>query len=75
MSLFDDAVFGERPDAAELADEKRAEQIGMYLDAHDVRPYTRFFAVVDDAHYAEEDAKVRGLYPPIGHGYPREDDQ
>ncbi|MCX4519668.1 hypothetical protein OG402_18965 [Streptomyces anulatus] len=47
----------------------------MYLDAHDVRPYTRFFAVVDDAHYAEEDAKVRGLYPPIGHGYPREDDQ
>ncbi|WP_098020666.1 hypothetical protein [Streptomyces sp. b62] len=75
MSLFDDALFGERPDAAELADEKRAERIGMYLDAHDVRPYTRFFAVVDDAHYAEEDAKVRGLYPPIGHGYPKEDDQ
>ncbi|MEU5033287.1 hypothetical protein AB0G48_03915 [Streptomyces rubiginosohelvolus] len=75
MSLFDDALFGERPDAAELADEKRAERIGMYLDAHDVRPYTRFFAVVDDAHYAEEDAKVRGLYPPIGHGYPREDGQ
>ncbi|NEE32370.1 hypothetical protein G3M53_43850 [Streptomyces sp. SID7982] len=75
MSLFDDALFGERPDAAELADEKRAERIGMYLDAHDVRPYTRFFAVVDDAHYAEEDAKVRGLYPPIGHGYPKEDGQ
>ncbi|ARI52011.1 hypothetical protein A6E92_07375 [Streptomyces sp. S8] len=75
MSLFDDALFGERPDAAELADEKRAERIGMYLDAHDVRPYTRFFAVVDDAHYAEEDAKVRGLYPPVGHGYPREGDQ
>ncbi|MEV2262570.1 hypothetical protein AB0J13_28340 [Streptomyces anulatus] len=75
MSLFDDALFGERPDAAELADEKRAEQIGMYLDAHDIHPYTRFFAVVDDAHYAEEDAKVRGLYPPIGHGYPREGDQ
>ncbi|TGZ03404.1 hypothetical protein [Streptomyces rhizosphaericola] len=73
MSLFDDALFGERPDAAELADEKRAERIGMYLDAHDVRPYTRFFAVVDDALYAEEDAKVRGLYPPVGHGYPRED--
>ncbi|MFD3737053.1 hypothetical protein [Streptomyces sp. NPDC058629] len=67
--------FDERHDAAELADEKRAEQIGMYLDAHDVRPYTRFFTVVDDAHYAEEDAKVRGLYPPVGHGYPREDDQ
>ncbi|MGW4180122.1 hypothetical protein [Streptomyces rubiginosohelvolus] len=75
MSLFDDALFGERPDAAELADERRTEQIGMYLDAHDVRPYTRFFTVVDDAHYAEEDAKVRGLYPPVGHGYPREDDQ
>ncbi|WP_405506906.1 hypothetical protein OG323_09205 [Streptomyces cyaneofuscatus] len=75
MSLFDDALFGERPDSAEWADEMRTEQIGVYLDAHDVRPYTRFFAVVDDAHYAEEDAKVRGLYPPIGHGYPTEDDQ
>ncbi|WP_405686139.1 hypothetical protein OG204_18995 [Streptomyces sp. NBC_01387] len=65
---FDDALH-----AAEVADEKRAELIGMYLDAHDVRPHTWFFTVVDDAHYAEEDAKVRGLYPPLGHGYPRED--
>lgn len=65
---FDDALH-----AAEVADERRAEEIGMFLDAHDVRPYTRFFTVVDDAHYAEEDAKVRGLYPPLGHGYPRED--
>ncbi|MFF8709972.1 hypothetical protein ACF07T_00815 [Streptomyces sp. NPDC015184] len=73
MSLFDDALFDERPDAAELADERRAEQIGMWLDAHDVRPHTRFFTVIDDAHYAEEDAKLRGLYPPLGHGYPNED--
>ncbi|MFC8596730.1 hypothetical protein [Streptomyces atroolivaceus] len=70
MSSFDDALH-----AAEVADEKRAEQIGVYLDAHDVRPYTRFFTVIDDAHYAEEDAKLRGLYPPLGHGYPREGGQ
>ncbi|MFI0002687.1 hypothetical protein ACH4NR_21095 [Streptomyces globisporus] len=71
MTAFpDDALH-----AAEWADERRTEQIGMYLDAHDVRPCTRFFTVVDDAHYVEEDLKVRGLYPPIGHGYPREDDQ
>ncbi|MEV0912962.1 hypothetical protein AB0I93_01515 [Streptomyces sp. NPDC049967] len=68
MSFFDDALH-----AAEVADESRAELIGMFLDAQDVRPHTRFFTVVDDAHYAEEDAKVRGLYPPLGHGYPRED--
>ncbi|MEL5954625.1 hypothetical protein AADR41_07565 [Streptomyces sp. CLV115] len=68
MSFFDDALH-----AAEVADEKRAEQIGMWLDDHDVRPHTQFFAVVDDAHFAEEDAKVCGFYPPLGHGYPRED--
>ncbi|MFZ3558805.1 MULTISPECIES: hypothetical protein [unclassified Streptomyces] len=68
MSYSDDALH-----AAEIADERRTEQIGTYLDAHDVRPHTRFFTVIDDAHYAEEDAKVRGIYPPLGHGYPRED--
>ncbi|MFK0290989.1 hypothetical protein ACIQU6_11000 [Streptomyces sp. NPDC090442] len=68
MTYFDDSV-----NAAEIADEKRAELIGMYLDAHDVRPYTEFFHVVNDAHYAEEEAKLRGLYPPLGHGYPREE--
>ncbi|MCS0639295.1 hypothetical protein NX801_27385 [Streptomyces sp. LP05-1] len=68
MRFHDDAF-----NAAEIADEKRAEKIGMYLDAHDIRPHTHFFTVVDDASFAEEDAKLRGLYPPIGHGFPRED--
>ncbi|MFF0745642.1 hypothetical protein ACFYVL_35145 [Streptomyces sp. NPDC004111] len=68
MSPFDDALH-----AAEIADEKRTERIALYLDAYDVRPYSRFFMVIDDAHYAEEEAKLFGLYPPLGHGYPRED--
>ncbi|WP_432160809.1 hypothetical protein [Streptomyces sp. NRRL F-5630] len=68
MSAFDDALR-----AAEVADEERMELIASYLDAHDVRPHTEFFTVVDDALYAEEGAKVWGLYPPAGHSYAGED--
>lgn len=59
--------------AAEAADETRSHRIAAFLDAHDVRPHTQFFTVVDDAIYAEDAAKLWGLYPPAGHGYPRED--
>ncbi|MBP8533084.1 hypothetical protein [Streptomyces sp. MK37H] len=67
--------FGDPRHAAEAADEDRTEQIATWLNRHDVRPHTEFFAVVDDALYAEDDAKVFGTYPPLGHGYPREDHQ
>ncbi|MEV5773087.1 hypothetical protein AB0L49_17765 [Streptomyces antimycoticus] len=63
--------FGDPQHAAEIADEERTEQIAAWLDRHDIRPHTEFFAVVDDALYAEEDAKLFGTYPPLGHGYPR----
>ncbi|WP_405678875.1 hypothetical protein OG292_33645 [Streptomyces sp. NBC_01511] len=68
MTYFEDPSH-----APEVADEERTQQVAAWLDRHDVRPYTEFFTVVDDALYAEEEAKLRGLYPPIGHGYPRED--
>ncbi|MYV93349.1 hypothetical protein [Streptomyces sp. SID1034] len=60
--------------AAETADEDRTRAIAKYLDRHDIRPRTEFFTVVDDAIYAEDRAKLRGQYPPLGHDYPREDD-
>ncbi|MFD7888656.1 hypothetical protein ACFY7N_12055 [Streptomyces albidoflavus] len=68
MTYFEDPLH-----AQEAADEDRTGRIAVYLDQHDVRPYTQFFSVVNDAIYAEDDAKLRGLYPPLGHGYPRED--
>ncbi|MEU5442857.1 hypothetical protein [Streptomyces griseofuscus] len=68
MTYFDDPLH-----AQEAADEERAGRINVWLDQHDVRPYTHFFTVINDAMYAEDDAKLRGLYPPLGHGYPRED--
>ncbi|WP_432051537.1 hypothetical protein [Streptomyces xiamenensis] len=58
--------------AAEAADEDRTHAIAAYLDRNDTAPRDAFFTVMDDAPCAEEDAKLRGLYPPIGHGYPRE---
>ncbi|WP_231626284.1 hypothetical protein [Streptomyces apocyni] len=68
MTYFDDPQH-----AAEAADEERTGQIAAFLDACDVRPHTEFFTVVDDAIYAEDWAKLHGQYPPLGHGYPRED--
>ncbi|QHC25258.1 hypothetical protein [Streptomyces sp. GS7] len=66
--------FNDPQHAAEAADEDRTGMIAAYLDEHDVRPHTDFFTVVDDAIYAEEWAKLHGgQYPPLGHGYPRED--
>ncbi|QHY98418.1 hypothetical protein SSPS47_25245 [Streptomyces sp. S4.7] len=68
MTYFPDPLH-----AHEAADEERSERITVWLDRHDIRPYTAFYTVVDDALFAEDDAKLRGLYPPLGHGYPRED--
>lgn len=68
MTYFDNPQH-----AQEAADEERTERIAAWLDAHDIRPHTEFFAVVDNAVYAEDDAKLFGTYPPFGHGYPRED--
>ncbi|WP_405686314.1 hypothetical protein OG204_20170 [Streptomyces sp. NBC_01387] len=67
MTYFEDPSH-----AREAADDERSERIAMWLDRHDVRPHTAFFAVVDNALYAEDDAKLFDYYPPLGHGYPRE---
>ncbi|MEU8752370.1 hypothetical protein AB0C88_18000 [Streptomyces chartreusis] len=68
MTYFDDPLH-----AHEAADEERTDRITVWLDQHDVRPRTEFFTVVDDAVYAEDQAKLFGTYPPLGHTYPRED--
>ncbi|MGW4443800.1 hypothetical protein [Streptomyces sp. NPDC004682] len=68
MSYFEDPQH-----AQEAADDERTERIAQWLNCHDTRPYTQFFAVLDDALGAEDEAKLFGTYPPFGHGYPREE--
>ncbi|SED90843.1 hypothetical protein SAMN05216489_04873 [Streptomyces sp. 3213] len=68
MTYFEDPQH-----AAEAADEERTVVIAEWLDRHDVRPRTEFFTVLDNAIYAEDETKLFGVYPPLGHGYPRED--
>lgn len=66
MTYFEDAQH-----AAETADKERTGRIVDWLDLCDIRPHTDFFTVIDDAIYAEDQAKVHGVYPPLGHSYPR----
>ncbi|MEI5136325.1 hypothetical protein RB199_34035 [Streptomyces libani] len=68
MTYFDDPLH-----AAEAADEGRTELIALYLARHDRELRTEFYMAVDNAIYAEDWAKLHGEYPPLGHGYPREE--
>ncbi|MFJ8335226.1 hypothetical protein [Streptomyces sp. NPDC094437] len=68
MTYFEDPLH-----AHEAADDERTERIAQWLDQHDVRPHAEFFTVVAHAIDAEDDAKLFGTYPPLGHGYPREE--
>ena len=69
MTYFDDSQH-----AAEGADEDRSERIAAYLVRHENGDRDAFFTTLDDAIHAEDWAKLRGQYPPAGHGYPREED-
>ncbi|MFJ8334506.1 hypothetical protein [Streptomyces sp. NPDC094437] len=67
-------TYFENPEHAhEAADEERSERIGQWLHYNDIRPHTEFFTVIDGAYRAEDHAKLYGVYPPLGHGYPREE--
>ncbi|MER6526791.1 hypothetical protein [Streptomyces sp. NPDC001508] len=68
MSYFEEPLH-----AHEAADEERTERIAVWLDHNDVRPNTEFFTVIADAVDAEDVAKLFGTYPPLRHGYPREE--
>lgn len=56
----------------EWADERLTEEIALYLDAQPQSVKVEFIRVLDEALCAEDCGKLRGEYPPVGHGYPRE---
>ncbi|MFE6592650.1 hypothetical protein [Streptomyces sp. NPDC057781] len=68
MTYFEDPQH-----AAEAADEDRSDHIAAYLVRHENGDRDAFFTTLDQAIYAEDWAKLRGQYPPAGHGYPREE--
>ncbi|MGW4922625.1 hypothetical protein [Streptomyces parvulus] len=68
MTYFEDPQH-----AAEAADEDRSDHIAAYLVRQENGDRDAFFTTLDQAIYAEDWAKLRGQYPPAGHGYPREE--
>lgn len=68
MTYFEDPQH-----AAEAADEDRSDHIAAYLVRHETGDRDAFFTTLDQAIHAEDWAKLRGQYPPAGHGYPREE--
>ncbi|MEC3994640.1 hypothetical protein VSR01_14350 [Actinacidiphila sp. DG2A-62] len=56
----------------EWADEALTDEIALYLDAQQPSVTVEFIRVLDEALCGEWCGKLRGEYPPAGHGYPRE---